>query len=69
MENLDRLIENVTEAINLKKVDEVMSILTSLLISAAIAAEIDQEELEEFLAEAVEASYDSIVPEDGEYLH
>lgn len=69
MENLDRLIENVTEAINLKQVDEVMSILTSLLISAAIAAEIDQEGLEEFLAEAVEASYDSIVPEDGEYLH
>jgi hypothetical protein len=69
MTALEKLIDNVTDAVNMKEAGEVLCILMSLMVSAAIAAEIDEEELESFAVESIRKSYGSLTPSDNEHLH
>jgi len=58
-EELHALIGNYVDG---KRVGEVIGVLLSLCISAGMQAEMSQEELEEFMARAVDEAYGALTP-------
>jgi hypothetical protein len=68
VKNIDKITELIAESITMNEVDDVLHILTSLLLTSAVMGGIDQEDLEEFLMEATEATYSSTHVIRQEYL-
>lgn len=68
-QNLERVVDAITDSINDRDLDDVMKLLTTMLLTTAVLGCIDKDDLCEFVFGSIEATYRQLEVPPGSTFH